>query len=144
MASPIQSFLIQQDRISFKLKSQVFLWVCQCQHLWKSGLLAYKDSEKFCTFEVLKPWKSRLSVSPMELMSLDAGCGTLSKGNEFYLSAELARFSLFLLLLQGFYFSTRNSQLRKIKVHAKSFWKDTTQPVKESWLKYDIEEIFLS
>lgn len=80
----------------------------------------------------------------MELMSLDAGRGTLSKGNEFYLSAELARFSLFLLLLQGFYFSTRNSQLRKIKVHAKSFWKDTTQPVKESWLKYDIEEIFLS
>lgn len=80
----------------------------------------------------------------MELMSPVAGCGTLSKGNEFYLSVELARFSLFLLLLQGFYFSTWNSQLRKIKVHTKSFWKDTTQPVKESWLKYDIEEIFLS
>lgn len=50
-----------------------------------------------------------LLVSLMELMSLVAGRGTLSKGNEFYLSAELAKFSLFLFLLQGFYFSTWNS-----------------------------------
>lgn len=77
-------------------------------------------------------------------MSPVSGCGTVSKGNEFYLSAELARFCLFLLLLQRFYLSTQNSQLRKMKVHTKNFWKDTGHPVKESWLTYDIEEIFLS
>jgi len=76
-------------------------------------------------------------------MSPVTGCGTLSKGNEFHLSADLTRFSLFLLLLEGFYFSAWNSQLRKIKVLTKSSWKDTTQTVKESWLRYDIEEVFL-
>lgn len=83
-----------------------------------------------------------MSVSWMELLSLVTGHGTFSK--ESYLSSQIAIFSLFLLLIQGVCFSTWNPQLRKIKVHAERFWKDTTQPVKESWLKYHIKEIFLS
>lgn len=48
-------------------------------------------------FEILKPCKSRMSVSWMELLSLVTGHGTFSKGKESYLSSEIARFSLFLL-----------------------------------------------
>lgn len=85
-----------------------------------------------------------MSVSWMELLSLVTGHGNFSKGKESYLSSEVARFSLFLLLIQGVCFSIWNLQLRKIKVHAESFWKDTTQLVKENWLKYHIKEILLS
>lgn len=85
-----------------------------------------------------------MSVSWMELLSLVTGHETFSKGKESYLLPETARFSLFLLLIQGICCSTWNPRLRKIKVHSESFWKDTTQPVKKSQLKYHIKEIFLS